>query len=77
MGRVLRRKQKEGLSWIETYWLKTLQQGSPQLPPSRVVIGGNWVNKVTPQFLQISKTTKGERLSKKVKIESTNNEGKI
>jgi hypothetical protein len=30
-----------------------------------------------PQFLQIIKTTKGERLSKKVKTESTNNDVNI
>jgi hypothetical protein len=30
-----------------------------------------------PQFLRISRTTKGERLSKRVEIESTNNERNI
>jgi hypothetical protein len=57
--------------------LRTLQQGFSNFHPSRVVISGDRINKVTPQFLQIRKITKGERLSKKLKTESTNNEGNI
>jgi hypothetical protein len=42
-----------------------------------VVISWDWINKVMPKFLQIRKMTKRERLSKKSKTESTNNEGNI
>jgi hypothetical protein len=46
----------------------------PDSHPYRVVVRGDRVNKVMPQFLQVSKTTKGERLSKKIKIERTHEE---
>jgi hypothetical protein len=46
----------------------------PDSHPCKVVFRGDRVNKVMSQFLQVNKTTKGERLSKKVKIERTHDE---